>query len=352
MKKKLLIINKTQFGYHTDTYYYCLYLRDEFEIQYICLDKGMNRNAIEGVKVIYIPSVCNYFTRALQFLVEIIKLINKEKFNIIFIDYFLGASILAIFTKKIKTVLDIRTGSIAISKWKRLRQNWVLRCERHFFKNVSVISESVGKTLNLHKTSNILPLGAVQISNKQKTFNKLKLLYVGTFNNRNIEITIEAVAKFVDEVSSNISYQIVGYGSEMEIALLQKFIIKYNLKGIVSYEGRIKIEDLIAYFDNNNIGVTFIPITNYFTHQPPTKLFEYALSGMVNIATKTEYNKKLITKVNGVLCSDNSNGFYSALCEIHRNLKNYNSTHIKNSLASYNWDQIVREKLIPILKSI
>jgi hypothetical protein len=38
MKKKLLIINKIQFGYHTDTFKYCQYLKDEFDITYICFD--------------------------------------------------------------------------------------------------------------------------------------------------------------------------------------------------------------------------------------------------------------------------------------------------------------------------
>lgn len=37
-KKKLLIINKDPFRYHVDTYKYCQYLRDRYDITYICIE--------------------------------------------------------------------------------------------------------------------------------------------------------------------------------------------------------------------------------------------------------------------------------------------------------------------------
>lgn len=41
-------------------------------------------------------------------------------------------------------------------------------------------------------------------------------------------------------------------------------------------------------------------MTEYYDSQPPTKTFEYALSGLYVLATKTRENEKVITNDNGV----------------------------------------------------
>ena len=38
IKSKIVIINKTQFGYHTDYYKYCEYLKDDYDITFLCFD--------------------------------------------------------------------------------------------------------------------------------------------------------------------------------------------------------------------------------------------------------------------------------------------------------------------------
>lgn len=40
----------------------------------------------------------------------------------------------------------------------------------------------------------------------------------------------------------------------------------------------------------------YVPITDYYEYQPPTKTFEYVLSGLLCLATATSSNKEVITE--------------------------------------------------------
>ena len=44
-----MIINKEQFGYLTDAYYWCKYLRDEYEISFICFDTGIQTYSYDRI---------------------------------------------------------------------------------------------------------------------------------------------------------------------------------------------------------------------------------------------------------------------------------------------------------------
>ena len=54
MKQKLLIIDKCQFGYLTDSYKWCEYLRDEYDITMLCIDSGHKKFEMDGVKIQYV----------------------------------------------------------------------------------------------------------------------------------------------------------------------------------------------------------------------------------------------------------------------------------------------------------
>ena len=54
MKERLLIINKEQFGSLTDSYKWCQYLRDDYDITFICFDSGRDKLSQDGVIVKYV----------------------------------------------------------------------------------------------------------------------------------------------------------------------------------------------------------------------------------------------------------------------------------------------------------
>ena len=69
----------------------------------------------------------------------------------------------------------------------------------------------------------------------------------------------------------------------------------HELSDIVSCIGRVPHHDLKKYFDEANVGVSFVPLLAHYQYQPPTKTFEYLMSGLYCIATSTIANKEIIS---------------------------------------------------------
>lgn len=349
---KLLIINKIQFGYHTDYYKFCEYLKDDFSVIYLCFDLQLKKLSIPNVKVVYVPYRGIKTMRGMLFVLYAL-LYCFQFSGGIFIHYFEQCQ----FIKKLffwkKMILDIRTLNISPHQMVRAKGDEKLKKACNYFDYVTVISEGIKQKLQLHETNtSLLPLGSDQISNTEKEFSNLKLLYVGTFNGRNINDTINGFAQFCKQHPEfdNITYDIIGDGQEFD--QLKKLVESLNLTDQVTLHGRIPHVELQSFFDKCNVGVSYVPITEYYEYQPVTKTYEYILSGMATIATRTYENKLVINELNGILCKDTSEDFANALAVLFNKFNEFNSNTIRNTLADCEWGQIVNKKLIPVLKSI
>jgi hypothetical protein len=345
-KHSILIVNIAQYGKHMDSYKYCHYLNKKYNITYICIDNGLEK--IEDLtNVIYIPDTKSSIKNVLNLVKESRKLISENNFNLVFIVYFKLCSLITLFRKN-KFVLDIRTGAINKSALERFKFNMGMKLESFFFDHISIISDSLRKKLKYkEERCTIIPLGADILSETNKDFKSknLKLIYIGTLSLRNIHQTVNGLKKFVDNEeiknnSINISYDIFGDGIENDVLKLKESIISNNLEKIVCFHGRKNHTEIQKYLDKCNIGVSYIPITEYFDCQPPTKTFEYINSGMICLATQTSENKKIITDKNGILCLDDENSFSESLLKIFNNLSNYNSEDIRKSTEKTTWSEI------------
>ena len=240
--KQLVIITSEQFGYHVDAYYYCKYLKDKFEIIYIGWEHGMPAIAIDGVTVKNISRRGGLF-RLLRLLM-VIKNVTANKETIVFIKYFKVVSLLTRLMRRCNPmILDIRTGSVNKSKLKRTFEDFVMKFEVMFFKNVSVISKSLSDKFELSDKSILIPVGADVISSSNKQFNSMNILYVGTLYNRNLEKMLEGIAMFYFEYKGKISmdFTIIGGGILNEDVLLQEKAKLLGLSDVVTFTGRIFI---------------------------------------------------------------------------------------------------------------
>ena len=343
LQKKLLIIAQAQFGYHTPNYTYVKYLKEDFEITYICWDFNKKKIYVDGVNVIYVKRNGNFITRSMNFLKTILR-ISNQKNTVIFITYFKFIStILKVLERNNPIVLDIRTGSVKKKHFLRLFYDGLMRAESALFKYRTVLSVSLAKKIKLYPNVYILPLGADIISSTQKTFDEINLLYVGTLWNRNIEETIIGFSKFYHEYKEiiPIRYTIIGCGKYNEVQNLKEIVKKERLSEVVDVLGEIPHNRLKKHFDSHNIGVSYIPMTPYYDCQPAIKLFEYLLSGMPVIATDTFENRVVVNDSNGILINDNSSNFYKGLRELFERRQNFNSDYICNSSRQYSWMNIV-----------
>ena len=282
--------------------------------------------------------------------------IKKGNYNLIFLVYFFGCSFLRILNLGKLINLDIRTISVSNNFYLNFIYDVLLKVECSFFNFRSVVSKETGSTL-MNNDFHVIPLGGECFSQKTKSENKMNLLYVGTLYNRNILDFLKGFHKFYLEIREKdkiipINLIIIGSGGGNELFELRDYISSNSLEDVVSVPGYILNSQLNSYFEISNVGVSYIPLTSYYQNQPPTKTYEYLLSGFPVIATATNANSKLINKDNGILIQDNSESVKNALHQMYLNFSIYNPLLIKESSEYYSWKNIVRANVKPYIESI
>jgi glycosyltransferase involved in cell wall biosynthesis len=354
-RKNILILLTVQFGYHTDTYMYCKYLdKAKFNISYLCFDMNYPKISLADIDIIYVRMSKNRLLRYLDFARKIRKEIRSKKFHLIFHVHTKFTLLIRLFTLFKPVVLDIRSGDLNDNKYIRLLKNLEISIISCFYSSVSVISEGLATKLKIPKKKLfILPLGGEIQGIPNKTFDSLRLLYVGTLDKRNVHETIYGVSEFKRKNSAiKISYDIVGNGNDDSIKLISTAIKETRLEDIIIYHGRKTRKELIVLLEKNNVGIVYIPQKEYYDYQPSTKLYESFLAGMPVIATKTFENKKEIRDNSGVLCEDDSNSFSNALNVLYNRRNQFNSEEIKRIYKASSWDNIVQGTVQPYFEKL
>ena len=350
--KKLLIISTDQFGYHTDIFKWCEYLRDEYEIETVTF-KGRPKVELDDVKNHYVSNSGRIQIRGLRYILTCLWHILFFK-GAILVCHFKGCYILKKCFPWKKMILDIRTLGVSKDNNLRKRADAVIKNNAEKFDYVTIISEGLRKKLSLpEEKSAILPLGADAVSKTTKSFEKLRLLYIGTLSNRDIHKTIEGVLIAMNqEKNLDIHYDIIGDGLGNELEELKQLVKGKGLDNNITLHGYIQHEKLQTYLDNCNIGVSFIPMTEYYEHQPATKTFEYILSGLFTLATATYSNREIITKENGILMEDTPESFAKAILEIYSRKDTIDGKVISSTLQEYKWKNLVNNQMKPIFRKL
>lgn len=345
MKKinKVLIIAPYQFGELSDCFYWAKYAansgKDVTYIGYRYAHRRMKERVCAGVKVKGVYHYDNRLLLGLCFFLRIIyEILIHGHYNIIVCKFPHVEKLVKIFPKR-NIVLDIRTLSVSSNDKERKSADEKTRNIAIQFPACSVISEGVRDKLGIKAT--ILPLGAECISTVSKEFSTLKLFYIGTFDNRNLTIFLKGLSLFNKKYSLPISFDIVGGGNIEEENAIKNVIVTEKLK-CVKLHGYLTHEEGRKFFDTCNVGVCYVPMTEYYEHQPPTKLYEYLLSGMACIATNTKSNRDVMTPELGVLIDDDVNSVCEGIYKLYNQCSNYSTDKIISASMNYHWSCIVK----------
>jgi hypothetical protein len=350
--KKILILFPYQWGYNTDYLFYSKLLKEKYEVTYIGYDLNLPAVPADGVKLIQIKHTGKL--SIIKLYKTVIREVKSDTYSHLLINYFITCSLLLLLLpSQVKKIVDIRTSFIYPRKLKSMFFNTVMKIETAMFKNITVVSHGVKEFLKLPARTHVLPLGGPLFPLYDKDFNSLRFLYVGTFYDRNIVNTIHAFSRFASAKLNNIDmhYTIIGYGSVEEVQAVQAAIASQGLEHLISYKGTVRYPELNAYFESHNVGVSYIPMTIYYDCQPPTKTFEYMLSGNVVLGTNTTENARVITPENGVLVGDSVEAFYEGMLRIYEQRSNYNAVAIQKEAKDHTWQAIVDDNLIPYLSA-
>ena len=357
---KILILSMMEYGSLIDQVKWTEYLRSQFNILHLSKSKENEEfNKGKNIKIKKIvPKGKNPISMRIDFIRKCRKNIKAYNPELVIMDYFPGCALIKIFNNK-KMIMDIRTSTISKKKYKIYLRDWMIKLESIFFDKITIISSKIIKKLNLNEKKCIeIPLGATCVvsssSLKDKRKNEINLLYVGTFNEREIEKTIYAVKKIIDKRDDiKIKYTIIGFANDKNYERRIKEIIKdENLTNNVFFIGKVSHDKLKNYYELNNIGVSFIPIKEHFDLQPPTKTYEYILNGLFCLATETTANKEIVNEENGILIKDNIDSIVEGIENINSMLYEIDYYKVSKSLKGCTWENIVLDKLVPTIKNI
>jgi len=339
-EKKLLILCQNQWGYLLDTYKYATLLQCDFNVTYLCWDYGHEKIDTDTIKVKYVSRNGSLLSRNARYLSAVFREIYTSTYNVCFIKYFRGCSLLRMLFRKLPFVFDIRSAAVGKGTVRRFIYDRLMIMESRFFHHVSVISYSLACRLGIEKKSFILPLGSDVISNTTNVIDTIRLIYVGTLSRRDVLKTIDGFYAYLHSKNSETDaiYTIVGDGLDMD--LLKEKVYELGLENNVKLLGYIPFSKLGTLMESHNIGVSFVPMTEYFECQPVTKTFDYLLSGMPVIATATFENKAVIKPSNGICINDNSEAFCNGIADIYTQKNMYDSNDIRESARIYEWKYI------------
>lgn len=345
----ILMVNQDQFGYKAGYYHYCKHLvKQGHQITYLCNDHNLPKMNHDGVDVIYVNEPSSVKWRKI-FLSKIIELKKSKKIDVMLCSYFRGCSILKMVSRGLPIIIDVRSGDVDKNDSKRKLYNRIIKIEASLFNRIMILSESLAKLLKLKEGSyDVVPLGADEISDMPRQYDAIKMLYVGTLQQRDIHKTVEGLAVFCEKYpEADVEYNIIGFGLPEEEALIKQMIESKDLSNKVFFHGRVNYENLKPFFDKANLGIAFVPMTPYYDCQPSTKIYEYVLSGMYCIATNTYENRILIEPVNGLICDDNEESFSNALEHYYKmDRRAFDSKEIKQSMSQYLWKNVINDKLM------
>lgn len=350
-KPRLIIIDKHQFGYLTDPYKWCEYLREYYDITVLSGDLGAKKMKMAGVNVHYVPFTIPYYLRASLFVLASLMICWFLPGTIV-VEYFKQCSILKKLTPWRNIIVDVRTLSINPDEKCRENTNRLLIEECGKFNLVTAISEGVAKQMNLPGIQ-VVPLGSDVISHVKKAYTgDVNMLYIGTLRWRRVEDTVRGVRHFLDaNPDVHLKYDIIGDGEPGQVEQFRELVTNLELENVVTVHGRIPYDALEPYYKDANVGVCYVPVTKYYDDQPPTKTFEYILSGLYCVATATKSNRELITPENGVLIDDTPESFAEGIAHFIRVAPDLKESTLRNSLKDSTWEYIIKNKLLPVLIS-
>lgn len=351
-RKKVLFASKNQFGYNTPMFKKAQYASGSYQVTFVCWHYGMPEIRQKNINIIYVSRKGNKITRTIR-LIKTIKKHYRNGFDIIYANYFWGISLLKLSLGRTYFPIYINTLYVADDNTiKGLVNNALIKFEIFFFRHIATVSTGVANKLRL-KNYHIIPMGGESFKTTFENKDSLSLIYVGTLGNRNIIQCVKGFHQFIEAYPERKfdQFVIIGNSDGDELDEIATYVKRNNLGDRILTKGFVPQHELEPFYNDANLGVSYVPITPYYDNQPPLKTTEYLVSGLPVIATKTISNQKMVTSKDGVLIHDTEEDFFKGLITFVQKQSTFNSLEIKERNQKHHWLQVVEKKFYPLIEN-
>ena len=203
----------------------------------------------------------------------------------------------------------------------------------------------------------VIPIGKQKKNVFQKSLNVPDgvslLVYCGVISPlRRLDLMVRAFG-LVSEKRKSIRLLIIGDGPSLEE--IKDLAMKLKLEDKVIFTGQVTHQETLDLVAASDIGLSYIPITESYTYNPPLKTFEYLAAGLPTVATRTVSNSKIIRdEYNGILAEDQPHQFAEAILRLlcDDGLQEKLKTNSRMSIMEYDYSTIVQNKMIPLIEDV
>ncbi len=270
------------------------------------------------------------------------------------ICYSLGVSVYALVLKLLRVInlwngliaYDLRSGSLS-RKWYRLI-NFLFVLESRFFDFTFVVSDSLKSWLfsGCRKVF-VIGLGADKVPAVDSTISSkghYVLGYCGTFALR------EIASFFVNQTLYNeVRYVFVGDGDSRFEADVRELFSSKGLEENVSFLGRLSHEKSMEAIAGFDVCLSVLPDVEFYSCQPPTKIYEYMLAGKPVITSRHKESLNMMDRESYPYLMASGGCFFKDIEEL-KMLCASDTALTQTSVESISWSRQT-ERLIGLFNS-
>ena len=179
------------------------------------------------------------------------------------------------------------------------------------------------------------------------------LIYIGTLSPLRNLATLVRAFKTVSDDFENVRLLFVGDGGDMP--QLTRLCQELHISDKVVFTGFIDYNRVPEYLSIADIGVSYIPINEFFDCQPVLKTLEYLASGLPVVATNTSGNRVSVRHgYNGFLANDYENDFAQSMASLvaDAKLRQRLACNSRSSVNRFDWMRIEKDQLLPAYEVI
>jgi glycosyltransferase involved in cell wall biosynthesis len=352
---KLLWVDVSQYGYHTDAYHYCNELTAHFEVSYIGCDDRKPERPAGKVRVLHPVKSGNALLRNLCFFGACIAELRRNRYDVVFVCYTPLCSTLKLAFPRVPMIADVRTGFVERREWINRLLNAMMLAELSPFRNVSFVSGELAQRIGYKRTFVIIPVGSARADlSPYLPGDDIKLLYVGILTGRKLDVFLRGLRQYFlgSDGNRKVHVTIVGYGSGDDEAALRHAIGEPDLHGQVEFIGELRGGALEAVFQRCNAGLSYVPVLPKYDAQPPTKTFEYLMHGMPVLATATQSNRQIVDPNCGVLIGDDETSVCEGLYRMVQGFDAFDRNAIREKAMRYDYGRLAEEVFLPFLRRV